>query len=148
MSDLISRSALVEKLIKRFKEIDRGRAWRNEHMPIHDAIRLDEIENLQSIALDIESVDAVPVVRCRECVYFRDAHVRTNDGQMKSYDEFPPEAFGRLGTGDVTSDYGINVGSQCLVDCNRGYGEDKTVFRSANDFCSRGVRKMDGGAEG
>lgn len=65
MSDLISRSALVEKMIKRFKEIDRGRAWRNEHMPIHDAIRLDEIENLQSIALDIEPVDAVPVVHAR-----------------------------------------------------------------------------------
>lgn len=79
MSDLISRSALVEKLIKRFKEIDRGRAWRNEHMPIHDAIRLDEIENLQSIALDIESVDAVPVVRCRECKYFKWGDYCTQD---------------------------------------------------------------------
>lgn len=82
------------------------------------------------------------LVRCKDCVYFRDKHVRTDDGQIKFYEEFPPEAFDALGTGSVTMEYGINVGSQCLVDCNRGYGEDKTVFREADDFCSRGYRKM------
>lgn len=89
------------------------------------------------------TIDAVPVVRCSECIYFRKEHVLTDDGQRKSYEEFPPEAFDALGTGHVTMSYGINVGSQCLVDCNRGYGEDKTVFRNPNDYCSRGVRKMD-----
>ena len=65
MSDLISRSALLEKLIKRYKEIDCGREERNEYMPIHVAIRLSEIANLQSIAIDIEPVDAVPVVHAK-----------------------------------------------------------------------------------
>ena len=109
------------------------------------------VARFRSMIHGAPTIDAVPVVRCRECVFFRERHVRTKDGQMKSYDEFPPEAFSRLGTGDVTSDYGINVGSQCLVDCNRGYGEDKTVFRQPDDYCSRGVRKidakMDGGAD-
>lgn len=139
MSDLISRSKL-QFAIKRNQTIMRD----GEHY-----IRLSAVLEKLRIA---PAVDAVPVVRCRECVFFRERHVRTEDGQMKSYDEFPPEAFSRLGTGDVTSDYGINVGSQCLVDCNRGYGEDKTVFRQPDDYCSRGVRKMgakmDGGAEG
>lgn len=95
------------------------------------------------LILSPPAIDAVPVVRCKDCVYFRKAHVLTADGQRKSYEEFPPEAFDVLGTGSVTQEYGINVGSQCLVDCNRGYGEDKTVFREANDFCSRGFRKTD-----
>ena len=88
-------------------------------------------------------VDAVPVVRCKDCIYFKERHVLTPDGQEKSYAEMPPEAFGSLGDISVTSSYGINVGSQCIVDCGRGYGEDKTVFREPGDFCSRGVRKED-----
>lgn len=110
---------------------------------------LDGEETARGILKAIDNaptIDAVPVVRCKECAFFRERHVLTEDGQMKSYEEFPPEAFGRLGTGDVTSGYGINVGSQCMVDCNKGYGEDKTVFRQPDDYCSRGVRKMDGGA--
>lgn len=87
------------------------------------------------------AVDAVPVVRCKDCAFFRDRHVLTDDGQRKSYDEMPPEAFGILGDGGVTSTYGINVGSQCLVDCNKGYSDDKTVFRSPDEFCARAMKK-------
>lgn len=87
------------------------------------------------------TISAVEVVRCRECAYFRDKHVLTPDGQRKSYSEFPPEAFRGLDDTSVTCSYGINVGSQCLVDCDSGYGEDKTVFRQPNDYCSRGVRR-------
>lgn len=88
------------------------------------------------------TIDAVEVVRCRECIYFRDEHVLTPDGKRKSYSEFPPEAFGGcFKIKSVTSGYGINVGSQCLVDCNKGYGEDKSVFRQPDDYCSRGVRR-------
>lgn len=87
------------------------------------------------------TIDAVEVVRCRECAYFRDKHVLTPDGQRKSYSEFPPEAFRGFDDTSVTCSYGINVGSQCLVDCDSGYGEDKTVFRQPDDYCSRGVRR-------
>ena len=91
---------------------------------------------------DIPAIDAVEVVRCKDCIYFREEHVLTPDGQRKSYSEMPPEAFGGFSKiNSVTSSYGINIGSQCLVDCNRGYGEDKTVFRRPDDYCSRGVRR-------
>lgn len=88
-------------------------------------------------------IDAEPVVRCKDCVFFRDRHVLTDDGQRKSYAEFPPEVFSLLGDGGVTGAYGINVGSQCLVDCNKGYSDDKTVFRGPDEFCARAVKKMD-----
>ena len=88
-------------------------------------------------------VDAVPVVRCRDCVFFRDKHVLTPDGQRKSYSEMPPEAFGLFAAGGVTATYGINVGSQCLVDCGVGYSDDKTVFRRPDEFCARAIKKMD-----
>ena len=119
-----------------------------------DAMRTDWLENgeneyvydtnavLESID-EQPTIDAVEVVRCKDCIYFRKEHVLAPDGQRKSYSEMPPEAFGGfLGVvNSVTSSYGINIGSQCLVDCNRGYGEDKTVFRQSEDYCSRGVRR-------
>lgn len=147
MSDLISRSALagyIEEQIEESKEERSAIKKREDASSVY--FYSGEISALKRMKRNIDmfasAVDAVPVVRCRDCMFFQERHVRTEDGQMKSYDEFPPEAFSRLGTGDVTSDYGINVGSQCLVDCNRGYGEDKTVFRQPDDYCSRGVRKM------
>lgn len=86
------------------------------------------------------TIDAVPVVRCKDCVYYKKAHVLTNDGQEKNYEEMPEEAFDDCFSIGVTVQYGINVGSQCTLDCDRGYAEDKGVFRSPNDFCSRGCR--------
>lgn len=50
-----------------------------------------------------------------------------------------PEAFDTLGTGLVTSEYGINVGGQC--ERNRYDADDKTVFCGPDDFCSRGQRR-------
>lgn len=89
------------------------------------------------------TIDAVPVVRCGECANYKKRHVLTNDGQEKSYEEMPEEAFGDLNDGYVTHEYGINVGGKCMLDCGRGYPVDKSVFRSPNDFCSYGL-KMDG----
>lgn len=89
------------------------------------------------------AIDAVPVVRCGDCANYKKRHVLTNDGQEKSYEEMPEEAFGGLNDGYVTHEYGINVGGKCMLDCGRGYPVDKSVFRSPNDFCSYGL-KMDG----
>ena len=89
------------------------------------------------------AVDAVEVVRCKDCVYWRDRHVLTPDGQRKSYAEMPPEAFSEIGIaiGGVTCEYGINCGSRCELELDSGYGVDKSVFREAGDFCSRGAKK-------
>lgn len=95
----------------------------------------------KEVVMMAPAVDAVEVVRCKECKYWIDRHVITNDGQIKTYSEMPKEAFSLLDGCFVTQSYGINVGSQCTVDCNRGYSCDKKVFRGDNDFCSRGVRK-------
>ena len=77
------------------------------------------------------------IVRCRDCVNWMPRHIKLNDGTTRFY--LPGEK-------DVSISVGINVGSQCLVDCNSGYAEDKAVFRSANEFCSRGIRRE--GSEG
>lgn len=50
-------------------------------------------------------------------------------------------AFEPLGTGLVTSEYGINVGGQC--ERNRYDVDDKTVFCGPDDFCSHGQRLED-----
>lgn len=88
---------------------------------------------------DAPTIDAVEVVRCRDCVYWKPRHIKLNDGSERAY--FPGESY-------VEITVGINVGSQCMVDEYSGYGCDKSVFRRKNDFCSRGIRKMDAEVEG
>ena len=84
------------------------------------------------------TIDAVPVVRCKDCIHYKKRHVRMPDGQEKSYEEMPKEAFGGLDDIYVTMEYGINVGGKCMLDCGSGYPDDKSVFRSPDDFCSYG----------
>lgn len=84
------------------------------------------------------TVDAVEVVRCRDCIYWKPPHIRFDDGTERPY--LPGEGY-------VSISVGINVCGQCLVDCGVGYPCDKTVFRSGNMFCSKGV-KMDAEVEG
>ena len=78
--------------------------------------------------------DMVEVVRCEDCIYWKPRHIKLNDGSERAY--LPGEVYV-----DIT--VGINVTSQCMVDEYEGYGCDKSVFRRKNDFCSRGMRKMD-----
>ena len=73
------------------------------------------------------TIDAVPVVRCKDCVFFHKSHVKCNDGTEKDFSDFPPEAFDTLGL-YVTGEYGINVGSKCEIDVNNGYSVDKSVL--------------------
>ena len=135
MDDMISRSELMASIKRQYcTDCDSYDGLR---------CRACHVDDMLSLVDDFLAVDAVPVVRCKNCVYFKDRHVLTHDGQEKSYAEMPKEAFGGLNDMCVTSEYGINVGSKCLVDCGKGYVDDKSVYREPGDFCSRGVRKED-----
>lgn len=92
------------------------------------------------------TVDAVEVVRCKDCVYYHKAHVLCPDGTEKDFSEFPHEELAPFGF--VSVKYGINVGGKCELEKNCGYEVDKSVYRGPNDFCGRGKRKDgDGNAQ-
>ena len=93
---------------------------------------------------DAPNVDAVEVVRCKDCVYWMPKHVKMNDGTIRFYER---------NEGIVTIEKGINVGSYCkrFDDVTvHGYrdGEpciDKTkAWCNKDDFCSYGERKNNG----
>ena len=86
------------------------------------------------------TVDAVEVVRCKDCIYYDPPHVE--DGcERYEYSDMPEDAFDSLGTGLVHIGYGMNVGGRCCVDDMKGYSEDKRVFVSESNYCGRGIRK-------
>lgn len=82
---------------------------------------------------DAPAVDAAPVVRCKECVYWMDRHVLLNDGTRRPFNP---------GEDDVTCDVGINCGARCMFDAD--YMDGNGPFRQKEDFCSRGVKKDEG----
>lgn len=84
------------------------------------------------------TVDAVPVVRCRECIHWKPPHVLQNDGTEREYN--PETDIDSLGLLMVTTDVGINVGGKCYVDANVGYADDKTVFRTEDNYCGKAIR--------
>lgn len=83
------------------------------------------------------------LVRCKDCIYWKPPHVRLNDGKQRAYKESDRDN-NPYGMKDVMMDVGINIGGKCWVDHNAGYSEDKRVFRSRNDFCSRSCKLPDG----
>lgn len=85
------------------------------------------------------TVDAVEVVRCRDCIHYHKAHVLCPDGTEKDFSEFPQEELSPFGFVSLT--YGINVSGMCEFEKNCGYEVDKSVYRKQDDFCSRGKRK-------
>ena len=82
------------------------------------------------------------IVHCKDCVYYDAQHIEKN-GVRYEYADMPEEAFDEFGTGLVHLEYGINVGGRCCKDYNIGYAEDKRVYRTKNDYCSKGVRRTD-----
>jgi hypothetical protein len=83
------------------------------------------------------------IVRCKNCIYYDPPHVE-NNGVRYEYTEMPADAFDVLGTGLVTTEYGINVGGRCCRDYNAGYDDDKRVYIPENNFCGRAERRTDG----
>lgn len=115
-------------------------------MRLIDAERLKEVFRRNVVSgdafdqlIDIApTIDAVPVVRCGECIHWKPPHVLQNDGTEREYNpETDTDGFGLL---MVTVDVGINVGGKCYVDHNTGYDEDKTVFRTEDNYCGKAIR--------
>lgn len=119
MDDLISRSELMQAVKRQYCT----------NCDSYDGLRCRacHADDMLSLVDDSLSVDAIPVVRCKDCVYFRERHVLLADGTERDYTS---------GEESVTADVGINVGSQCRK-------EEEPCFREGCDFCSRGVRKED-----
>ena len=82
------------------------------------------------------------IVRCKNCIYYDPPHVE-NNGVRYEYAEMPADAFDVLGTGLVTTEYGINVGGRCCRDYNTGYDDDKRVYVPENNYCGRAERRPD-----
>ena len=102
-----------------------------------DMVLIDKAE-VQTELMTLSSPQPT-IIRCKECIYYDAPHIE-NNGKRYEYCDMPKAAFDPLGTGLVNLDYGINVGGMCCRDYNKGYSEDKRVFRSENDFCSYGER--------
>lgn len=90
----------------------------------------------------IHAADVVEVVRCKECKFWKDIHVLQNDGRERQYtkEEYDGDDLA-LFSPCVSSNVGINVGSKCMYDDQCGYSVDKTVFRGADDYCSKGEKR-------
>lgn len=69
MPRLIDANALHAKLEARSRNIDNGRTYAGVSIPRDDGVRLDEIEHGIELVENAPIIDAVEVVRCRECKY-------------------------------------------------------------------------------
>lgn len=87
-----------------------------------------ELSNLKKAP----TIDAEPVVRCKDCIYWQDRKVHMKNGEYRDY--LPDEDM------FVSIDKGINVGSHCTL---HGYENmsGSWFWAQANDFCSRGEKK-------
>lgn len=95
----------------------------------------------------LPAVDAVPVVRCGECIYWQKPQIRTLDGMYRDY--LPDEVDHLLGCHGVTADIGINVGGYCNGYWVKNYVEDgRHEWKGKYEFCSRGERRDDDESEG
>ena len=76
------------------------------------------------------TIDAVPVVRCKDCVWWTPDQVHQNDGTVRDCED--GELF-------VTTDVGYTVGSHCSH--MRWYWIEQTLFCESDHYCSYGERK-------
>jgi hypothetical protein len=97
-----------------------------------DRAKYDRLENTLAYIENAPEVDAVPVVRCVECIWWQDRQVQLIDGSCRDY--MPDEPW------SVTCDVGINVGSHCT---KHGFDDESGswFWAAANDYCSRGERE-------
>lgn len=70
MSDmrLIDAEALINVLCARLCSIDNGRTMRQAAIPVADGMRIMELEYCIGLIQCADIIDAVPVVRCKDCV--------------------------------------------------------------------------------
>ena len=117
---------------------------------MNDAAAAIEALQAEVKRLEPKRGEMVEVVRCKDCVYYHKAHVKLDDGTELDYDSDVVKEYQqkRKESGDpfwemVCADLGMNVGGRCERDNNQGYAEDKAVFRSETDFCSKARAKME-----
>ena len=131
MHELIDRAKVLKHLTPRIKtETPYGEGY---NRALEDAAELVTL---------MPTIEAEPVVHCKDCVYYHKPHVQRKDGTECDISEVPDEykVFNMC-----NSDYGINVGGECEYDNSTApYEDDKTVFRQPDDYCSRG-RMADNG---
>lgn len=84
---------------------------------------------------EFEAADVAPMVRCKNCIYWKDRHIKLDDGTERPYTEEELQEF----CGMVPLSIGINVSSYCT----RVKLEDTNFWCGPDDFCSKGAR-MDG----
>ena len=122
----------ADEFLKRYKEA-------NDIASVNPMLQV----KADGIIEDTPTVDAVPVVRCKDCIYFQQEQVKTSEGIYRN--KFPNE-------GMVSVDVGINIGSHCkrVVDVREeGFRDGEPtiertyLWRNEDDFCSRGKRKTD-----
>lgn len=91
--------------------------------------------------LKLPTVDVVPVVRCKDCIYFQDRYIELPDGSKRPYEK---------GENIVPISVGINVGSYCKrIDYAIVHGQrdgepsvDETrLWANPDDYCSRAESK-------
>lgn len=92
-------------------------------------------EHLIAAFLNEDAADVAPVVRCKNCIYWKDRHIKLNDGTERPYTEEELHQF----FGMVPISIGVNVGSYCT----RIKLEDTYFWCGPDDFCSKGAQ-MDG----
>ena len=90
---------------------------------------------------DVPASDVVEVVRCKDCKFWKDKHVLLRDRRERQYTKEEYDFSEFLISPCVSADIGINVGSKCMYDDQHGYICDKTVFREADDYCSKGEKR-------
>ena len=78
------------------------------------------------------TVDAVEVVRCKDCKYFKPAYFKADDGTETPWDG----TFSFDGRSD-----GIHYGARCKHERNTAYGQKDMAFRKPDDFCSYGEKE-------
>lgn len=94
---------------------------------------------------DSPTVDAVPVVRCRECKFWMPEHIERDDGSIMLYEQLP-----WMEPRMAPIEFGVNVGSYCTLCENvitHGFRDGKPsldctrLWRREDDYCSRGQNR-------
>lgn len=128
MAEYIERDAVIATIAKHMASV-------NEHCYSvnHSKEQYDIYAMATNHAIDyvrcVPAADVAPVVRCRDCFWYKPAHFAADDGKEYEWD-------GTM-TLYARSD-GIHVGGKCKHDRNTAYGEKDMAFRNPDDFCSYG----------
>ena len=117
---------------KRLDLIDRNELLPNGVFYVNGENPMASLDELLNRIAYAKSVDAVEVVRCKDCKHFKPAYFKADDGTETPWDE--------TFSFDDRSD-GIHYGARCKHERNTAYGQKDMAFRKADDFCSYGERK-------